>query len=193
MPEGASLSPYDQLVVKTVAGFDPNRTSRKPSVETPDLTPLEVEVLEDGGAKFSVDQPTSPPTLSTLALECRRIVEGALTEQEVAVRLETSDAEVKRYLRGDPFPLHSFELQGRLLFPAWQFIEKGTIPFLPNLLATASSNTTLMKTPLTFARVMLLPNADLENDDTVLCPREWLIKGNDPGPVLALIRFINVD
>jgi hypothetical protein len=86
------------------------------------------------------------------------------------------------------WPLTStFELSyGALHFPAWQFTETGTIPHLSDLLTVAGA--TLPQLVLT--RFMVTPHVDLDVGNGRLSPRDWLVRGLNPEPVLEAVRAI---
>lgn len=193
MSESLPLSPYDRVVVKALTGFDPCKDSLGARMKTQPLSAQEIEILKDGGAIFpdpSEINDLEARQLQDLVFRCREVLGNALEEAEVAELLQVPVTDVQGYARRQPPLLHRFELEGRDLFPNWQFTEAGTLPFLESLLSVAESNESVSNSPLTFSTIMFLPNCDLEDGDETMCPRDWLMAGGDPEPVLNLVRFL---
>lgn len=68
-------------------------------------------------------------------------------------------------------------------YPKWQFVSGGTIPYLRDVLEAARPHERAM----TITGLMTRRQALLTVDGFPTSPREWLVDGLPPGPVLALL------
>jgi hypothetical protein len=159
--------------------------------EAPDapLSSNEVDVLKAGGA-LGLDgtaeaRQQSRQNSTRLLLECRRFAAQALDIRSVSVLLGLPEAEVEAKARKEPAALHSFEsANATLRFPRWQFNDRSTIPHLEQLLRAIRPPINV----LALHQFMTEPLCDLEIDEIVVSPREWLVSGRRPSPILDLMR-----
>lgn len=167
----------------------PLRSTRKTNSA---LSPSEREVLRSGGARLdfrSLDEAVAQARLLELVSESRKLVSEAYDTKAVSKLLGMSESDVERDMHRVPPRFHSIQLkENRLVVPGWQFTESGPIPHLESVLSFVTS-----LSPLTLSRFMLTPHQDLEHEDQRISPREWLVRGYEPGPVLDLVKFLISD
>lgn len=170
--------------------FKPSGDRRTPGSQ---LSPSEVEILRAGGAlglgEYTGQENTNKRHLAlNLIEECRALVERSYDLTSVAERFQSSPEEVRSLAGGDAPTLYAFYLAGdeTLHFPRWQFAGSVTIPGLGAVLEAVGTGVR----PIAFSRFMLMESKDLENEETYYSPREWLARGFDPQPVLAMARSL---
>jgi len=163
--------------------------SAKPISQPLSLT--EKIILRSGGARgLGENSAATRAKVSRMARdllhECRALVQQSYELEVAAELLRISPEATKAYASGEARDLYAFQLtdNGPWLFPQWQFYELGCIPNLPSLLSAVGESVN----PFIFSRFMLMRSIDLENDEECYSPREWLIRGFEPGPVLMLVR-----
>lgn len=170
----------------------PEPTSGGLSPHPSGLSARERDILRRGGARGLDDPPAAHrrrqrENLEALIQACRALIQTAHDTATVASRLRLSQASVVNQALQAPPQLSAFELNsGALHFPAWQFTETGTLPHLSDLLAVAGA--TLPQ--LILSRFMVTPHVDLDAGNGRLSPRDWLVRGLNPEPVLEAVRAI---
>lgn len=180
----------DILAAEVVSTPEPN--SEAPSSHPNGLSATERDILRHGGARGLDDPPAvhrrrQRENLEALIQACRALIQNAHDTATVASRLRLSQASVVNQAHQAPHRLSAFELSsGALHFPAWQFAETGTIPHLSDLLLVA--DTALPQLLLT--RFMVTPHLDLDDGNGRLSPRDWLVRGLNPEPVLEALRAV---
>ncbi|WP_288944871.1 hypothetical protein [uncultured Marinobacter sp.] len=155
------------------------------------LSATEKAVLRSGGARgLDGKSAATEAEEHLMALkhlnECRELVKQSYKLEVVAERLRISPEATKACASGRTRDLYAFKLadNGQWLFPKWQFYELGRIPNLHSLLSAVGERVN----PLVLSRFMLMKSIDLENDEECYSPRDWLIRGFEPEPVLRLVR-----
>ena len=155
------------------------------------LSKAERAVLLSGGARgLDEDAAAMRAEGRLMALnhlnECRALVEKSYELGVVAEFLGISPETTKACVSGEARDLYAFQItyDGPWLFPQWQFYESDRIPNLHHLLLEVGESAN----PLVFSRFMLMESVDLEADEVPLSPRDWLIRGFEPEPVLMLVR-----
>jgi len=149
------------------------------------LSAEERKTLVSGGAVFG-GTPQSQEAVRKLVCECRELIKTSLDQESVASLLHISAEIFSLMTTRRPPELHVFRLKGsQPLCPAWQFSSSETIPHLKKLLSQASTNAHV----LSLSRFMLEKSLDLEIFDSGqhISPREWLIAGYNPEPVMVMI------
>lgn len=148
-----------------------------PGVE---LTATEQEFLNQHGGVPRV----SARVLADLDLRtaARATSEAArsLTRAEVAARLHRSGPAISHMAARRAiwsYPAHS----GRPVYPDWQFERDHVVPHLPHVVAAVPVGTH----PITMRTFMTRPDPDLQVYGKPVSPREWLLGGGDPSPVVA--------
>lgn len=170
----------------------PEPKSEAPSSNPSGLLAMERDILRHGGARGLDDPPAAHrrrqrENLEALIQACRALIQTAHDTATVASRLRLSQASVVNQAHQAPPQLSAFEGDsGALNFPAWQFTETGTLPHLSDLLAVAGA--TLPQ--LILSRFMVTPHVDLDAGNGRLSPRDWLVRGLNPEPVLEAVRAI---
>lgn len=155
------------------------------------LSPSEASILRSGGAAGLDESQTEIRAIEyrmalTLLRDCREMVNQCYRLEAVAGLLQISQAAVRDRATNTPRDLYAFQLSddGQWLFPHWQFTSSGPIPGLDRVLAVAR----VSLNPLVVSRIMLMKSVDLENDSERFSPRDWLLQGFDPDPVIMLFR-----
>ncbi|MDV2080375.1 hypothetical protein [Marinobacter xestospongiae] len=169
----------------------PNHLASSDADTSPGLLPDEEAILREGGASglgAGVTDTSAKQRMMALDLmnECKALVDQSYGLYEVAKRLQLSSEAVRACVSGEAPDLYAFQLDsdGPWLFPRWQFYELGRIPGLGHLLSAAGESVN----PLVVSRFMWMQSIDLENDNEIFSPREWLIKGFELESVLMLVR-----
>ena len=75
---------------------------------------------------------------------------------------------------------------GRLVYPDWQIHDGSLLPHLKAVLAGVPSGSH----PVAVRTFMTTPDDELLLTDHPVTPRDWLIGGGDPAPVVALARTL---
>lgn len=153
------------------------------------LTEIEKTVLRDGGA-LGVDRSDQPAKLVEVRPIVRALADELLLEQRslsadaVASHLQVSLAEVaERSIHGHPQQLYGFLSRSSVrLYPQWQFTDVATVPNLAELLSAIGDGVH----PVSLDQFMLRPHVDLEVNGEELSPRDWLVSGADPEPVILI-------
>lgn len=113
-----------------------------------------------------------------------QLVKRAYRQSEVAALLSVTTSRVRQ--RTDEGSLYALTSANRRVYPRWQFDESATLPHLEVILDALS----ISAHPLAVQRFFLTPHVDLESDllKAVLCPRDWLLAGHSPEPVIRMAR-----
>lgn len=147
------------------------------------LLPHEAAFLSAGGALgIETDQlPTSGDNLA--APEYDQLVATSLRVYEVAEQLSVSINEVlERINQGS---LYAIKIPSGYACPVFQFYGEAILPGIGVVLAAINKRAH----PVAIQRFFLFPTADLELiAGYPLSPREWLMKGHSPDPVVLLAR-----
>jgi hypothetical protein len=149
------------------------------------LSTEERKTLVSGGAVID-DTPQSQEAVKELANECRGLINASLNQKSVTSLLHISAEILSLMTTQRPPELHSFRLKhSQLLYPAWQFSASETIPHLRKLLSQAPADAHV----LSMSRFMMEKNMDLAISDSGqhISPRDWLIAGYDPEPVMVIL------
>lgn len=188
---GASATYLSSLL--RASGLDVNWVPLRSTPKTNSaLSRSERAVLSSGGARLdngSIDQAVAEALLLELVTESRRLISDAYDTKAVANLMGVSESDVEGNVHRVPPRFYGIQLKtNRLVLPGWQFTESGTIPHLQSVL-----NCMAPLSPLAFSRFMLTPHQDLEHQDRRISPREWLVRGYEPKPVLDLAQFLISD
>ncbi|MFE4835817.1 helix-turn-helix domain-containing protein [Arthrobacter sp. NPDC056691] len=107
---------------------------------------------------------------------------SSLTTDEVAEHLDLSASTVRRYKAERK--LYSYRANGRLLFPVWQFIQRGRrrLPALDRVLAALPVGLH----PQAVAGFFQTPKPDLVITGEAVSAAAWLESGAPVEPVLAI-------
>lgn len=107
---------------------------------------------------------------------------SSLTASDVAEKLHLSPSTVRHYKAERK--LYSYLANGRLVFPDWQFTQKGdrALPGLDRVLSTLPDDLH----PQAVAGFFLTPQPDLVMSGEAVPPAVWLEKGGSAEPVLAM-------
>ncbi|MGC3874522.1 hypothetical protein ACPF7Z_14775 [Halomonas sp. GXIMD04776] len=146
----------------------------------------EERLLMAGGAE-GVGEPNrmaSQYNLRSAVAQYAQLVKRAYRQSEVATLLGVTTSRVRQ--RTDEGSLYALTSANRRVYPRWQFDESATLPNLEPVLNALS----VSAHPLAVERFFLTPHPDLESDllDAILSPRDWLLAGHSPEPVIRMAR-----
>ncbi|MCL7944675.1 hypothetical protein [Marinobacter sp. ATCH36] len=122
-----------------------------------------------------------------LQVKFKRLSDESLVTQQVAELLGISPSRVRQLSTPDEPGLYVLVgLNEQRRYPPWQFQDGGRLPHLQQLLKAIRRDAH----PFTVCHFMTTKTHDLESGKTgwLRSPREWLIAGNEPEPVLQLAR-----
>lgn len=111
---------------------------------------------------------------------------SALTAAEVADRMRLSASTIRHNKAARK--LYSYLVNGRLLFPSWQFMDAGNkaIPFLEDVLKALPANLH----PQSVSGFFLTPQPDLVLNGEAVSAKAWLESGGDVAPVIELAQSL---
>jgi hypothetical protein len=179
-----SLAAHDPIhfveKVLTDAGF---ASILPPLAPVPALPEAEVQALAAVGLRPG--RQTSARAESArarYALTFLDLYRQADTPNEVAARLRLDPSRIRQRVR--EHSLLSIEWNGEKRIPRFQFEGNAEVPGVAKLVAATRAK----MSPLAFAMWFTTPTPDLAVDqaDTPLSPREWLLRTGDVDTVLAL-------
>ena len=127
-------------------------------------------------------QPDDP--LAQSIVDFMALIETSLTAAETAHLLRVDVSRVRQRLRERS--LLGVEYEGEWRLPRFQFERKLVLPGLAQVVASLPPEANALEV----AEWFLSPHPDLEIDDreTPLCPREWLLRGASPERIAELGR-----
>lgn len=122
--------------------------------------------------------------VATIAGEYAQMVATAYGQQSAARHLGVSTSRIRQRL--DSGSLYAIDGPSGRICPAFQFAEDGTLPGLEAVLRAISTDAH----PVTVQRFFLTVSPDLVSDTLgrALSPRDWLLTGHSPEPVMLLAR-----
>jgi hypothetical protein len=147
------------------------------------LLPHEKAFLKAGGALGLEYRPRPSSRDKAIEAEYKQLIAASLKEYQVAEQLGISLNQVLgRINQGF---LYVIVTPSGYVCPPFQFVGHSTLPGLDVVLEVINPQAH----PVPVQRFFLTPTADLESEDShPLSPREWLIQGHSPDPVVLLAR-----
>lgn len=136
---------------------------------------------------FDLEQEPSsaaPIALMQAAAKFAALRATALSVRQAADRLGLDTSSIRRRL-GDR-TLYGIKADGRWLLPAFQFEGDALVPHAERALAALPAGVH----PVAVANWFHGPDPDLELAGEPVAPRDWLLAGNDPEPVVALAAVL---
>jgi hypothetical protein len=147
---------------------------------TAHFTEQERSALTEAGLDLSpLDEQDSDPRARAVA-EQAVLRDTALTVQRAAALLGV-DASRVRHRIGDR-RLIGWKDRGGWRLPAWQFTDDDVLPGLETVLAAMPAD----QPDLVLANFMTTPQLDLDLDERLVSPREWLLAGGSAHRVAEL-------
>jgi hypothetical protein len=127
-------------------------------------------------------QPDDP--LSRSIVDYMALIETSLTAADAARLLGVDVSRVRQRLRERS--LFGVEYEGEWRLPRFQFARKHVLPGLAEVIASLPAEANALE----IAEWFLSPNPDLEIEDreTPLSPRDWLLRGMPPERIARLAR-----
>lgn len=154
-----------------------------------DLTPEEVEALEEGGFNLDPPEPGTDDPLARTAAEYAALLHTALTTSEAAERLEVDPSRIRQRLTAQPPGLYGIRLDTEWRIPEFQFEGNRLLPGWGQVLAQLSKDVH----PVAFHRWLTFPHSDLvcvgdDEEEEPVSPRNWLRAGYPPAAVADLVK-----
>jgi len=174
---GISLAPerFEALVLEAVSQFPP-----QPADATHDLTPAEAAAFERGGFVTVPAEYGEHDPLARTAAAYAALMATSLSAPEAARLLGVDDSRIRQRLAART--LYGIKVSDGWRLPAFQFdgaaVVAGLSAVLPRLAPELH--------PIAVARFFATPAPELELEDTLLSPRDWLRSGHDPRVVAEL-------
>lgn len=153
------------------------------------LPPHEAAVLDKAGLGISdtVRRGSADPAGQTQS-EYMAILASSLTVQETATLLGLSSSRIRQMIRGRS--LAAIMENRRYRIPEFQFVGSKLVPHFGSVYRATPTDVPL----ILFFRWFVQPSPDLRRpgarQDRAVSPRQWLVKGWDPGPVRRLAKFL---
>jgi hypothetical protein len=145
----------------------------------------EAFLLRGGAAGVGTyNQRVAADNVAVIAGEYAQMVATSSSQQEAAKRLGVSTSRIRQRL--DKRSLYAIEGPLGRVCPQFQFTDGGTIPGLEAVLGEISNEAH----PVAVQRFFLTVSPDLESEalGRILSPRDWLLTGHSPQPVMLLAR-----
>lgn len=122
--------------------------------------------------------------MTKIASEYALMVSTAYAQRDVAELLGVSTSRIRQ--RIDSHTLYVINDAGGRVCPGFQFTDSGTLPGLEAVLSAISKTAH----PLAVQRFFMTISPDLESEllGSILSPRDWLLTGHPPEPVILLAR-----
>lgn len=140
-----------------------------------------------GGMPTASEAATRTSRLSTVADMVGQISQ-ALTTDQVAELLDVDPTRVRHRLRERALYTLSPKTGRSHRFPRWQFTGAETVPHLKAVLTVLPVDLH----PLEVSGFFLTAQDTLELDSEPVSPRDWLVSGGDPGPVVELAAQVGI-
>ena len=139
----------------------------------------ERESWEDAGASF--DSQSSELVVDHGAVAFSDLLARSVEAESAVARLLGVDrAHIRKLVQDNS--LYAFAYGDSRFFPAWQFLEGGTLPGLRQVLAALDEGLH----PLVVDHLFTTPSLDLEISGAPVPPATWLSMGGNPGAVVEL-------
>lgn len=148
------------------------------------FTATQREALGEVGLDLSPYQDDEPDYRAHSVAAKAVLAESALTVSGAATLLRIDPSRVRHRLGARR--LAGWKDQNGWRLPAWQFTEDGVLPSLEVVLAAVPEG----EPALVVAAFMTTKQDDLVIAGEAVTPRQWLLAGGDPGPVVALARTL---
>jgi hypothetical protein len=179
------LKLYEQARRRLLLNEPMLATAGQGSVPAQALTSGEIAALESVGLATApwVGGTDADPLASTIA-DYMALLETSYTTAEAARHLKVDVSRIRQRLRERS--LFGIDYDGEKRLPRFQFERHQVLPGLRDVIGALPE----ALNPLDIAEWFLLPNPDLEvtGEDSLLSPREWLLRGEAIDAVVALAR-----
>lgn len=150
---------------------------------TQDLSESELEILEAGGFPKPPKRLSLGDNIAIVAGEVGVLIASALTQAQAAERLGVDQSRVRQRIGQGTLYAITGENNVKVL-PRFQFTDQGVLPGVEKILPVINKEAH----PIAVQRFFLTAQADLYSEElnTVLSPRDWLITGHSPEPVIRM-------
>jgi len=152
-----------------------------------ELPEAEADALRRAGFEANPELPPQEDPVLLTAADLAAMLEHALSTEGAAARLGVQPSRIRQRLNSSPATLYGIRSDSRgWRVPEFQFHGNGLIPNIGPVVAALDPGLH----PVAVHRWFHLPNADLvaekEFDESPMSPRNWLLAGLDPLPVIEL-------
>ncbi len=156
------------------------RAEEQASVASDALTVDEQRVLETGGVPLGGQLARRP--IAARAAKYHAILDGSLTVEQAAKRLDVTTGRVRQRLLADPPTLYGIRNGNIWRLPAFQFRAHGLIPNIDRVIQHLDRELD----PVAVENWFSQPHIDLDEDGQLVSPLDWLAQGRNVEPVAEL-------
>ena len=155
--------------------------TRPPS--SSDLSEHDLRVLEEGGFPLKATPESLSDNMAIIAGEVGVMIASALSQSQAAQLLGVDPSRVRQRISQGTIYAIAGENNVKVL-PRFQFTDKGVLPGLDKILPVIHHDAH----PIAVQRFFLTVSTDLYSEElhTFLSPRDWLITGHSPAPVIRM-------
>jgi hypothetical protein len=152
-----------------------------------ELSADEVDALANVGVSFTAPG-GADEAIARTALEMATFVAASLTVGQVAKRLRVDRSRIQQRLAQER-TLYGFSWEKQWRIPIFQFEGEECLPHLGDVVKALPQGLH----PLAVRNWFTLPHMDLEDEDLGrnLSPREWLLLGRDPAPLIHIATYVH--
>lgn len=159
-----------------------------------ELTGEELAALERGGLDLRRrEHKRGSDPIARGAVEFARLIQESLSVPAAAQLLGVDESRIRQRLTARPPSLYGFIWEKRWKVPLFQFAEGGLVPHISQVAAVLPRELH----PLAVERWFTAPSTDLlldeeapDQDVVRLSPKQWLLQGRDPAPVVHMARHL---
>lgn len=157
-------------------------TGRRVSEPVREFSEAEAVALEKGGMDLSPAEAEEPDVLAQTAARHAAMLATALTTSEAADLLAVGESRVRQRLSEGS--LYSIRAGREHRLPAFQFEGGEEVPGIARVLERVDRSVH----PVALLNWFVMPDPDLclEGEETAISPRQWLLSGGSPEPLIAL-------
>jgi hypothetical protein len=175
---GISERAFDKLALRAIEEVPVDPAAADPHAT---FTELEAAILTSGGLDLRPRRLDEPDVVVQTAIGLALVELKAAPVAELAQTMRVTPARVRQ--RALERTLYAVRVDDEWRFPRWQLDQDGRpIPGIASVTAALPAGVH----PVAVQRFMITPNPDLEIDDAIVSPLDWLRTGGDPGPVAAI-------
>ena len=157
-------------------------TGRWVSESLREFSEAEAQALQAGGMDLSPARAEEPDVLAQTAARHAAMLATALTTSEAADLLAVGESRVRQRLAEGS--LYGVKVGREHRLPAFQFEAGEEVPGIARVLTRVDRSVH----PVALLNWFSMPDPDLylEGEDTPFSPRQWLISGGSPEPLIVL-------
>lgn len=138
-------------------------------------------LLAVGVAEADLDTDATNDLIQTRASNLIRLAAESGTVAQTAGRLHRSEQRIRGAIADGS--LYGVKIGKSWRLPVWQFHDGQVLPHLRKVIAAIPAGTSA----LSIGNLMTTSTRELFLDDQPVSPRDWLLAGGDPEPVVTII------